>query len=288
MYDLQKFISLLSLYNSYGSILDKLTEEVIKDLRELKRIFITSVVLNHPPGSFAIERNQYDACVKFLKNFCFIYTLNYDLLLYWVIVKNTNVLKFQDGFSRLSGSSELIWYPESEASTTLYYLHGALHLIQDKQYIKKHSWKCSGIPLKDQIQSKLNQNKLPIFVSGGITSEKASLILKCPYLYSGFNSLSNCNDTLFVHGFGFNSNDLHIIDAIAESNIEKLFISIYKPNENFSDWLKINSAIERINFVRDFLINKKINIDVFYYDAETANVWGNRVKADAKVLALEM
>lgn len=44
-------------------------------------------------------------------------------------------------------------------------------------------------------------------------------------------SLRSADGFLLIHGFNFNPNDEHIIDAIAHNQIEKLFISIHPLNK---------------------------------------------------------
>jgi len=54
---------------------------------------------NHPLNSAEIEKEKKIACLEFLKNFEIIYTLNYDLLLYWVIMMEEGEKKtWGDGF----------------------------------------------------------------------------------------------------------------------------------------------------------------------------------------------
>lgn len=284
MYGLQEFLRHLTFYISYSLVPSELVKKTCEDVIEIGNIFITSIALNHPINPFVIDDYQYDACVKFLINFNSIYTLNYDLLLYWVIVKKLSS-KFKDGFSRFhSDPLELTWCSKSESFTNIRYLHGALHLYKYIKYIKKFSWINNKINLNEQIQLSLRQRKFPLFVSGGTAFSKEFVINHSPYLSSCLSSLRQCSGVLFIHGFSFNFNDQHILRAIAESNIEKLFISIYKPNYSFSDKFKIESAIQYMNGSRIFL--KKILLEVYYYDAETASVWGDQVESNVKASPL--
>jgi len=62
-----------------------------------------------------------------LLSYMFVYTTNYDLLMYWAIQRDID--RFNDMFRLRNG--ELIFVPDSELQerTCLLYLHGALHLI---------------------------------------------------------------------------------------------------------------------------------------------------------------
>jgi hypothetical protein len=84
----------------------------------------------HPGVRFEIPKEQCEACAKFLTHFDAVFTLNYDLLLYWVILAATT--GFQDGFGlgeEVGGFRQF----RVGAHCNTYYLHGALHLFLDPE-----------------------------------------------------------------------------------------------------------------------------------------------------------
>jgi Domain of unknown function (DUF4917) len=67
------------------------------DATGVREALIAAVHEVHPGIQFEIPDKQREACAKFLTNFTQVFTLNYDLLLYWIILKNA-ADRFQDGF----------------------------------------------------------------------------------------------------------------------------------------------------------------------------------------------
>ena len=47
-----------------------------------------AIAENHPDHPFEIEKEQYAKCKQFLLNFDRIFTVNYDLLLYWAVMQS--------------------------------------------------------------------------------------------------------------------------------------------------------------------------------------------------------
>lgn len=245
-------------------------EKIREKKDEFLKVIITALSHNHPDR---ITDTQTMQCAKFLSDFQSIYTLNYDLLLYWVIMKENLNDKFKDGFckNRIPSTGDFLtwysWYP-FDNHTNIHYLHGSLHLYVEPKNnrITKHCYS-NGKSLKKQIIEALNKNEFPIFVSGATSQEKLGIINQCNYLACALKSLKNAGGSLFIHGFNFNFNDEHIIDAIAHSQIEKIFISIH-PSNNLKN---IHNAIEKIqNFKNDHHIKP---LEVTYYSAETAQIW---------------
>src|SRR5712691_10525596 len=62
---------------------------------KLRGALVHAVRVTHPQHREDIA-DEIPACIEFLSQFDTIFTLNYDLLLYWVILENTK--QFQDGF----------------------------------------------------------------------------------------------------------------------------------------------------------------------------------------------
>lgn len=237
--------------------------------QESSKNFIEVLSRIHPNDPDCIRPIQFDQCAKFLSNFQSIYTLNYDLLLYWVIMKEKLNDEFKDGFckSYLKKENYLTWYRDKEGRTNLRYLHGGLHLYQEPKNnrIAKLRY-LNGKSLKEQFVEAIDKNEFPKVVSGGTSQEKLEVINKCDYLSCALKSLKSADGFLFIHGFNFNPNDEHIIDAIARSQIEKLFISIHPLNK-----LKnIHNSIKNIQKTR--------TVEVAYYDAETAEIWRSQTR----------
>lgn len=99
----------------------------------VKDVLVRTIAKRHPERPFEIIPDAYRSCRRFLKNFEHIYTVNYDVLLYWALMQDeVDDLRItpDDGFRAPAGNEDadyVAW--ESHHSSTVHYLHGALHLF---------------------------------------------------------------------------------------------------------------------------------------------------------------
>ena len=119
-------------------------------------------------------QEQIKRLVRRISQFDAVFTLNYDLLLYWTILKcnEKNPYLFNDGFG---GSKELgrIW-GENSNSQNIFFLHGALHLYRHHEATYKHAHSNRGI--LSQVKLHLIEKKYPMFISEGLSHQKLSKI----------------------------------------------------------------------------------------------------------------
>ncbi|MCS5707941.1 DUF4917 family protein [Candidatus Berkiella cookevillensis] len=259
------------------------------DIEKLKQILVEAITSNHPNSPNEITESQYVACKKFLSHFESVYTVNYDLLLYWVVLKYLDELGFTDGFhDPMTGVDPSDYYekdyvsrsPGESSSFKLHHLHGALHLYDAKYENRKYCWARTGVKLKDQILSALNNGLFPLFISEGDSKSKLTKINHNTYLASSFKSIGNIGGALVVYGMGFKENDEHIMNAIVNSDITHIYLSVYGDIASTGNKHLI-ANVEKMKLKRDELNkNKKKNsskklLNAYYYDAVSANVWGN-------------
>ena len=259
----------------------------------LKEVLISTVAQNHPALPSEIEEEKLWACREFLSHFIgnaesknngYVFTLNYDLLLYWTLMNEGNPfaeskinLEKNDGFGNEFDNHDaeyVVWQGDSGAhGQTVVFLHGALHLFDAGSELQKFTWVRSGLPLIDQIRSAMDENKFPIFVSEGSSQQKKDKIRHNAYLYQGSKFLnSNANQVrhcFFIFGHSLADNDDHILLALARGKFRNLFISIYGDSESLSNQ-EIISKAERLKDER----SDRYPLDIYYYDADSANVWG--------------
>jgi hypothetical protein len=215
----------------------------------------------HPGISFDIPQEQREQCGKFLQNFENIFTLNYDLLLYWVILKMGGYA-FTDGFGL--GETEggfRTFSPLAKCNT--HYLHGALHLfLGPKRETLKRIVTRSTI-INDITNTIRARDQLPLFVSEGSSVQKMARINSVPYLRWAYDKLKDLKGSVFVYGHSIAENDFHLYNALFSSEIDKLFVCVHCPNEN------LQGIRERL---APFLLRND-EIDVLYIDSATVNVW---------------
>lgn len=280
--DFEKIISILRnssrALNSYSEASEILISTLQNDADGLKELLIQTIAKNHPDQPNAISEDKFNSCKKFLSNFEHIYTLNYDLLLYWTLMHDDNhsSIKCDDGFRTPEdlefgdSTSYVVWDPNSR-SQNIYFLHGALHLFDAGTEIQKYTWSNTGIKLIEQIRHALNENHFPIFIAEGTSQEKLTYIKHNEYLSKAKRSLGNIQQCLFIYGHSLAENDEHILQAIEKnSKLQQIYIGIYGAP---------NTPNNKKVISRGLLLNKssrKNPLDIFFYMADSAHVWDNK------------
>lgn len=243
-----------------------------KDAEDLKNVLVEAIASSHPENPSNISEEEYSYCKTFLTNFNNIYTLNYDLLLYWTTMHyvETGEIKADDGFRTPDeGRKEYVsWDIEKTNGQNIFYLHGALHVFDTGSELQKYTWINTGIKLIDQIRAALDSSSFPLFVSEGTSIEKEGKIMHSNYLSRGLRSFANIGGCLFIYGHSLAENDKHILKLISKSKVEKLYISIYGDISS-----EVNQGIVRA--AEALQITKKgFKVpQLAFYDASSAKVW---------------
>ncbi len=237
------------------------SDEFSSHATELRDALIHAVHEVHPGSQFEIPHAQIESCAKFLENFEAIFTTNYDLLLYWVIVNKIKE-KFGDGFGQGEAADGFRKFdPEGYCAT--YYLHGALHFfLSEQRDTLKRLLEGSKI-IEDIAITIKERHQLPLFVAEGVSSQKMTKINSVPYLKYCYDELSNVEESLFVFGLTTNDRDRHIFDAIFQSKIRKLFYFVHQPQNGY--------AMTREKLAAYSAHNRRVTI--FYVDTATVKVW---------------
>ncbi|MDD5213399.1 MAG: DUF4917 family protein [Candidatus Gracilibacteria bacterium] len=249
---------------------DKELQELLKnDLENLKKYLVRIITNNHPSKTTEISSEQKISCAKFLDNFETIYTLNYDLLLYWSILQTKEITnKFPDGFGEDDFSLDedyVIYKNNSSFPSKVNYLHGGLHIFDAGNEIIKKTYSKTDICLMTQIAENLDKGIYPIFVSEGDSKQKMTKILHNAYLNHCYRSLKKVNGNLVILGTNLKSNDDHILDAIMGSTVSNIYIGV--------------SKIENVEHIRRRIIEFNDNNPIKkhkhlgYFDYKTVNPW---------------
>lgn len=189
-----------------------------------------------------------EKAIIFLKNFTAYFTINYDLLLYWLLNKSS--LNLDDGFR---GYNNKLIFQES-ADQNIFYLHGGLHLHNSGTHKRKYE---NGNSIIDSMKESMDDHEYPTIVLEGSSESKKEAINQSPYLHWCYNKFSNINGIIFIHGFSFKENDEHIYEPIFQNKeITKIFIGLH---ENDKDEVKLRAANASKN-----KLNKE---NLVFYDA---------------------
>lgn len=262
-----------SLIRVYLPVDRELAARLAADADGIRNVLASAIAQNHPerPGDLAADR--YQACRGFLSHFSGIYTLNYDLLLYWALMQSElpPEIGFDDGFRTPDeGEAQYVtWDVEKTQKQNLFYLHGALHLYDAGPQLQKYTWNNTRIALIEQIRDALAQHFYPLIVAEGTSDEKMDRIQHSNYLGRGYRSFAAIGGSLFVYGHGMGDNDDHWYRLIQRGKIRKLFVGLYGDPQTPNN-LNLIAKATRLPDGRP----RRSPLEVTFFDSESAQVWG--------------
>ncbi len=186
------------------------TQVIDEQYSHIRDLLIRSVTAIH------IDRHRFGPPAglgDFLVRHKSIFSLNYDLLIYWTLAAHNcfSDRRVLDVFPGLVFDSN---YTVPAQSSVLYYLHGALHLYLDQSY-----GCCKRRSVPDQgLLSQLGFDedfKPPHFVCEGTYEEKKAFIRRSEYLNYAHKHLRMHDKDIVVFGFSMEpAHDQHIIDSL--------------------------------------------------------------------------
>jgi len=233
------------------------------DQEILKNALLSAVSNSHPRLPSALTVEQYQAVRTFLRRFNHIFTVNYDLLMYWA--RNQEIepaWQTDDGFR-----AEQRWRGYG-TEQEVHFLHGGIHLYEEPTGIRKHAYTGEiGGGIVDQVRANLNMQppRFPLFVSEPIYQKKKQRIDRSPYLTFCLRKLETSAAPLFILGHSMDQNDMHIFEAIRKSEARQIFVSIFGDEQSDANRKLRAHALT-------FLGRQGRNIE--FFDASTANAWG--------------
>lgn len=276
MQQLDNFCEIADVFSTDKELVTKIKNASLS----LKESLIEAVKELHPEHVFKIPEENSQKCSEFLNEYLSkegkIFSTNYDLLLYWVTMRN-DLKNKGDGCGRDIENSTDEYVPPEELELselrwgrnlkdqTIFYLHGALQFFDTGIDIVKEEYD-SDHYLLEKIKERMENKEYPIFVTAGSPKEKLNHIMHNKYLSNCYDELSSINGSLITFGFHFGESDTHIIDAINraakfnKTTNNKLF-SIYIGVYNDGDLQHIAK------------IGKKFKPKVEAYNARTVNIW---------------
>jgi Domain of unknown function (DUF4917) len=283
---LENAAKILPAYVPHG---DAAIAKMLEHAAALKEILVQTIAGNHPHIPSDIPDDKFWACRRFLSYFlasekagC-VFTLNYDLLLYWTLMHDDMPfddpidLGTNDGFGNDEDDPDadyVVWQGETNAhSACVLFLHGALHLFDSGKELQKYTWVRKGVPLVDQAREALARDEYPLFVAEGTSAQKKTKIRHNAYLYQGFKqftaNVQQGKHCMFIFGHSLAENDDHILKRIGKGRLKKLYVGIY------GDPLElVNQTIMQRAKALAGQRQEKWPLEVAFYDAASANVWG--------------
>ena len=279
MQQLDNFCEIANVFSDDKTLVTKIKTATLK----LKNSLIDAVKELHPEHVFKVPEEKSQACIRFLQDYLeqngFVFSTNYDLLPYWVLMRN-QAKNAVDGFGRDLETdfeegkfippedlefSELRWGKHKE-NQNIFYLHGALPIfdmgvnIVKVQYDNEHY-------LLQNVSDRIDAKEYPIFVTAGNGEEKLTHIMHNKYLSFCYDQLCNIQGSLVTFGFNFGDYDNHIIQAINKASKNK------PPKKLWSVYIGVFSEEDLVHITR-LEKDKKFKCKIIPYNARTANIWG--------------
>lgn len=248
-----------------NKILNINEEITLETYSKVKKALINTVRSIHPLHD-NIGHHMADL-YKFSSRFEDIICLNYDLILYWIMMFGNSVRDghiFKDCFSH--GEFEVKWRRfirpiyDQKKCTMVFYPHGNLIFARNDNYeFKIHS----KLGLLDDIFISW-ENSTPLFISEGTFKQKEKAIYTSTYLSTVFREvLTDVADNVVIYGWDMGEQDLHIIKQLSESNIDKIAVSVYNSNQYYCD--RVTKTISR--FIP--------NATIYFFDSKSSGCWVN-------------
>lgn len=245
---------------AYGD--DVRSSNFLQDAAKVREALIQAVRTVHPGVRFEIPDKQIDSCANFLDNFVDIFTLNYDLQLYWVILQRLQK-RHTDGFGLGNEANGFRTFSEGAYCST-YYLHGALHLFEDEKGGTRKRVLTSSTIVDDIAATIRSSRQLPLFVAEGTTLQKLKKINSVPYLRYCYENLKTISGSIIIFGHSASENDIHIYNAIFSSpELKRVFFCVHSPEH---DWSQLRERLARFS-------ERRKDVEIFYVNAATAAVW---------------
>ena len=194
----------------------------IDDLREsyqrVRKSLIRSVKEVHVPFDRVTEDLK-SSLRSILVEYAYIYSTNYDLLLYWSMMIDKDQFKDfvwgrdAEGTRNYFDLADTDLWDERNPVTKVLYIHGALHLYKqsDGRTFKKLAGEDGDLLDLFDVQA----DAIPLFISEGTSKNKLSAITRNDYLSFAYQRFATHRGSLVVFGHSLTPEfDQHLVDAM--------------------------------------------------------------------------
>lgn len=264
--DFELILKVLWQSSEVNKILNIEEEATYSSYARVQEALINTVRYIHPSHD---EINTHlDSLYQFTRRFEDIICLNYDLILYWVMMYGNQINDghiFKDCFTH--GEFQMDWRKfirpihNQEKCTLVFYPHGNLILSRNGFHEFKIN---STYGLLDDIFNCWKNAHTPLFISEGTFQRKTQSILTSTYLSTVFREvLTDVADNLVIYGWGMGIQDKHIMNQLSQSYIDKVAVSVYKNDQNYCT--RVTRFIRSLN----------PNAEIYFFDSASSGCWIN-------------
>lgn len=268
---LSKAADLAAIYDQSGAMEDSLRNDALA----VKRGLADVLAQRHPKHAYKITDDEVGSARTFLANFREVFTLNYDLLLYWVAnrsVVGPDMVQ-SDGFEwpSLRDHSFLVWKRNPSRRQRIHYLHGALHLYVKERRVRKLQYGQDG-SVAEQMRENIAKGIYPLVVTEGTSDDKRAVIDRSAYLRTAHHRFDGLSGRLFLHGVSLSENDAHVTEGLAgaSSKVDALYVGLHGDPTGRSA-MRIQRRAKEIKDLRRAEGGAKLSVR--FYNSATANVW---------------
>jgi len=182
---------------------------------------VQSIHATHPTAA-QLDRTPLRQLSEQLDEFGDIYTLNYDVLLYHVIMitkdrheANRAVRPYNDYFWSVLDDERLVFqnFQLYKKYKHVFYLHGALFLFRH-EHLDVKIRRIEPFELIERIGQEIRNGQVPLFISEGTASEKLLAITRSDYLRFANERFAENRETLVIYGTSLSDPDSHVAAAI--------------------------------------------------------------------------
>ncbi|MEJ8674101.1 DUF4917 family protein [Chromobacterium amazonense] len=212
----------LSESNDVLKIMTKSENIKLKDAHDKIRQSLINSIGGLHKNYHSVEHSIKKLALK-IKEFDYVFSLNYDLLMYWAVIESNKSSKnsVKDCFFPTGFPSD--WkkyktpYPGNTKSTLIFYPHGNMSII--KKGNTEIKAKAEVDHLLSVISGHISNDEKPIFISEGTSARKLQSIAGSQYLSKVyFECMGEIGDNVAIHGWSMSENDKHLIDRVLMSN----------------------------------------------------------------------
>lgn len=238
----------------------------------LKNALIKTIRDVHP--KYKEVKGYLDKVAEFMCKFNTIFSLNYDLLVYWAMLayNDSHGKRFKDCFVNGEFVSDHGYlrkaYGDATGATLVFYPHGSLFFTAEPFGGEAKLSSSGSDYLLDSLLAKWEQeNYIPLFVNEGNTQEKLRAIRRNRYLNEVYDyELANLQGSLAIYGWSFGDQDEHIVDALAKGRIKEIAISVHKKEDDWEDYCdKVRAKIIGVSRLK--------NCEIDFFDAQSKDCW---------------
>lgn len=250
-----------------------------EDLASVKNSLVSALTRTHFARPYDVNDARLATCRAFLEPFFNVFTLNYDLLLYWVCMSDPRLMR-RDCFGASDDEPDakyVVFNDRLGGNQGILFIHGALHLYAAGGEVRKHTWSRTGIPLIDSIRAALDVGNYPLFVAEGMAQKKKEQIEASSYLSYCLGKLGRIKGPLVIYGWAMGQSDQHILDTIAyNADLPTLYVGLYGDPESESNRATRAAADAVVAQRREYIArhgSRGEPLEIKHFDSATVPAW---------------